>query len=200
MPLDLPPQLQERVVCSIAAAAKYEVPANLVLAVAEQEGGKPGQWVRNTNGTHDVGAMQFNTAYLATELARYGITPADVAAAGCYSYELATWRLRMHIRNDRGDLWTKAANYHSRTPYYNAIYRAQLVQRAAKWATWLEARFPTIDVTRGTASSPATPAAAPLPAMQATARPSASPQRMTARSYAPRAISYTPRTITAATQ
>jgi hypothetical protein len=28
---DLPPQLQERVVCSISAAVKYEVPANIVL-------------------------------------------------------------------------------------------------------------------------------------------------------------------------
>ncbi|UKI08277.1 hypothetical protein L3V85_36865 [Variovorax paradoxus] len=34
---DLPPQLQERVVCSISAAVKYEVPVNIVLAVAEKE-------------------------------------------------------------------------------------------------------------------------------------------------------------------
>ena len=27
---DLPPQLQERVVCSISAAVKYEVPVNIV--------------------------------------------------------------------------------------------------------------------------------------------------------------------------
>jgi hypothetical protein len=33
---DLPPQLQERVVCSISAAVKYEVPVNIVLAVAER--------------------------------------------------------------------------------------------------------------------------------------------------------------------
>ena len=70
---DLPPQLQERVVCSIAATVKYQVPANIVLAVAEKEAGKPGQWVLNTNGTHDVGPMQFNTAYL-RDLAGYGIT------------------------------------------------------------------------------------------------------------------------------
>ena len=123
--------------------------------------------------------MQFNTAYLASELARYGITPVDVAAAGCYAYDLASWRLRMHIRNDRGDLWTKAANYHSRTPQYNAIYRAQLVQRGAKWGAWLEARFPTLDVTRG-----------PAPR-------SASPQRAAVTASAPKAIGYTARSITA---
>jgi hypothetical protein len=34
------------------------------LAVGGKGSGKPGQWVRNSNGTHDVGPMQFNTAYL----------------------------------------------------------------------------------------------------------------------------------------
>jgi hypothetical protein len=145
--VDLPPQLQERVVCSIAAAVKYQIPANIVLAVAEKEAGKPGQWVRNANGTHDVGPMQFNTAYL-RDLARYGITPDDVAAAGCYAFDLAAWRLRQHIKKDRGDLWTRAANYHSRTSQYNAVYRADLLVKAGRWADWLEARFVTVDVTK----------------------------------------------------
>ena len=139
---DLPPQHQERVVCSITAAVKYEVPANIVLAVAEQEGGKPGQWVRNTNGTYDVGTLQFNTAYL-KKLKPYGITAADVEQSGCYAYELAAWRLRQHILHDRGDLWTRVANYHSRTPTRNARYRSSMMRKAAKWAEWLSARFPT---------------------------------------------------------
>jgi hypothetical protein len=153
---DLPPRLQERVVCSISAAVKYEVPANIVLAVAEKEAGKPGQWVKNSNGTHDVGPMQFNTAYLG-EMARYGITANDVAAAGCYSFDLAAWRLRRHIRGDQGDLWTKAANYHSRTPRYNIIYRADLMQKALKWADWLDTRFVTYDIMKRPAA-PSTPA------------------------------------------
>jgi hypothetical protein len=145
MLMDFPQALHERVICSIAAAAKYSIPANLMLAVAEQEGGKPGQWVRNTNGTHDVGALQFNTSYLAA-LGKYGITPADAAAPGCYPYQLAAWRLSDHLRNDKGDIWTKASNYHSKTPHYNALYRAQLVVRAMKWASWLEKRFETVDL------------------------------------------------------
>lgn len=144
---DLPPQLHERVVCSLAAAVKYEIPANLLLAVAEKEGGKPGQWVRNANGTHDVGLMQFNTGYL-VELAKYGITAEDVAAPGCYSFDLAAWRLRKHIKNDQGDLWTRAANYHSRTYTYNAAYRADLMRKAGKWADWLSARVPTYDMNK----------------------------------------------------
>lgn len=199
---DLPPQLQERVVCSISAAIKYEVPANIVLAVAEKENGKAGQWVRNSNGTQDVGPMQFNTAYLG-DLARYGITPRDVAAAGCYSFDLAAWRLRMHIRNDTGDLWTKAANYHSRTPRYNAVYRADLMRKASKWADWLEVRFVTLDVTKAGATPTVPQQSAPaamLGQQQATttARPAPSAQQAAPAAVAHRSLavaSYVPRTV-----
>lgn len=177
--VDLPPQLQERVVCSISAAVKYEVPANIVLAVAEKESGKPGQWVKNSNGTHDVGPMQFNTSYLG-DLARYGITANDVAAAGCYSFDLAAWRLRQHIRNDKGDLWTKAANYHSRTPKYNQVYRADLIVKAVKWADWLEARFVTYDVLKtGAKPTPPAVAKAATPAVKVTPSVAAAPATIT---------------------
>ena len=142
MPMDLPPHLHERVVCSIAAAVKYGIPANIMLAVAEKEGGKAGQWVRNANGTHDVGPLQFNTAYL-RQLSDYGITPVDVAAAGCFPYQLAAWRLRQHIKLDAGDLWTRCANYHSRTPRLNAKYREDLVRKSIKWAEWLVKGYQT---------------------------------------------------------
>lgn len=160
--LDIPPNLQERVVCSISAAMKYEIPANIVLAVAEKEGGAPGQWVPNPNGTYDVGRMQFNTAYLST-LSPYGITANDVAAAGCYPYDLAAWRLRQHIQHDAGDLWTRVANYHSRTYQYNTIYRADLMLKASKWADWLATRFPTYGLS-SKAPAPAPTATATRPA------------------------------------
>lgn len=151
--VDIPPQQQERVICSIVAAVKYEIPANILLAVAEKESGKPGQWVLNSNGTHDVGQMQFNTNYL-RDLSKYGITASDVAASGCYSFDLAAWRLRGHINNDKGDLWTKAANYHSRTPKENVIYRADLIVKASKWADWLETHFSTVNITSNSSKNP----------------------------------------------
>jgi hypothetical protein len=86
--------------------------------------------------------MQFNTAYL-TDLARYGITASDVATVGCYLFNLAAWRLRHHLSKDTGDLWTRVANYHSRTPQHDYVYRADLIQKASKWADWLDARFVT---------------------------------------------------------
>ena len=144
MPADIPPAIREKVVCSIAAAAKYGVPANIILAVAQKEGGRPGQWVRNANDTYDIGSMQFNTAYIRS-LARYGIGTADVAQAGCFSFDLAAWRLRGHIKNDGGDVWTRVANYHSRTPRFNAPYRASVMALAGQWQQWLGARFNTYD-------------------------------------------------------
>jgi len=173
MQTDVPQQMQERIMCSISAAAKYKIPANIVLAVAEKEAGRPGQWVRNRNGTHDVGALQFNTAYLAG-LSRFGITPADVAVAGCYPYDLASWRLRQHITKDEGDLWTRSANYHSRTPRFNEVYRADLMRRAARWADWLAARYPMheIDVVDAAVNRPVTAqsAATGVPAPQQPAK------------------------------
>ncbi len=147
-----PEEMNERVMCSVIAAVKYDVTAKIILAVAEIEGGKPGQYVENTNGTLDVGPMQFNTAYL-QDLARYGITAKDVETSGCYSYELAAWRLRGHILNDSGDLWTRAANYHSKTPCYNAEYRAKLIRASGKWGNCLTERFKTRDLLAGTVAT-----------------------------------------------
>ena len=131
-------ELTERIICSIAASIKYEIPANIMLAVAEKEGGRPGQVVRVTNGTVDVGPMQFNTVYL-KELKRFGIDPIDVAAPGCFPYDVAAWRIRNHIKDDNGDIWTRVSNYHSRTPKYNQIYRRDLIVKSVKWADWVDA-------------------------------------------------------------
>lgn len=141
---DLPPLEQERIVCSIQAASRYQIPANIMLAVAEKEGGKPNMRNRNSNGTYDLGTMQFNTSYLKS-LKKHGIKEEYVLAAGCYPYHLAAWRLRMHLRNDKGDVYQRAANYHSYTPYYNRRYRVDLIKRSIKWTNWLKKHFETSD-------------------------------------------------------
>lgn len=132
----LPPLPAASIYCSVAATARYSIPPAMMLAVAEQEGGRPGLWRANANGTSDVGPMQFNTAYLKA-LSKYGIGPGAVAMTGCYSFDLAAWRIKRHLALDQGDLWQRAANYHSRTPRYNARYRLMLISRASYWADWL---------------------------------------------------------------
>lgn len=153
IPADIPPAMQERVTCSIIAAVKYDQPANIILAVASQENGNAGQWIKNTNGTADVGSMQFNTSYL-RELGKFGITAADVDKPGCYPYELAAWRIRSHVMNDSGDLWTRVANYHSRTPKHNQVYRQQIKQRAYEWGLWLNEHFQTAQISQQSAMIP----------------------------------------------
>jgi hypothetical protein len=148
--LDLPPLEQERIVCSITAAIKYQVPANILLAIAEEEGGKPGMVVINKNGTYDIGPMQFNSVYL-HDLQKYGISPAHVAANGCYPYDLAAWRLRQHLLRGTGSVWVRAANYHSRTNKYNFKYQKHIIMGAHKWALWLEAKFPASKLATSTA-------------------------------------------------
>jgi len=59
--LDLPPLQQERIVCSITAAIKYQVSTNILLAIAEKEGGKPGMVFANENGTNDIGMAHFHS-------------------------------------------------------------------------------------------------------------------------------------------
>jgi hypothetical protein len=132
MQADIPANYQqERIECSIQAANHYHIPPLVLLAVAEQEGGKPGQKVRNNNGTYDYGVMQINTVSL-VDLRRFGINENHVLAKGCYPYYLAAWRIAGHLQNDQGDIWQRAANYHSRTPYYNRRYRAKLISCATK--------------------------------------------------------------------
>jgi hypothetical protein len=62
-----------------------------------------------------------------------------------YPFMLAAWRIRGHLRSDIGDVWTRASNYHSRTPRYNARYRSDLIRRAVRWTSWLDSHFPTHD-------------------------------------------------------
>lgn len=143
----IPPAiLEQRIVCSIAASIQFNLPANVLLAVAEIENGRPGQQSPNANGTRDIGFMQFNTSYLAS-LAQYGIRPEHVASSNCYPFDLAAWRIAGHLQRDQGDIWTRAANYHSRTPKYNLIYRKKLLNAAAKWETWLTENFKVRDIT-----------------------------------------------------
>ena len=134
------------ILCAIAAATHWQVPADGVLAVYEIENGSDGQWVRNANGTYDVGPMQFNTAYLAT-LRKWGIRPEDVAATGtCYAFELAAWRIRMQIQKGQGDLWQRIAYYHSTSPTQVSQYRARLMRHARRWRRWLEENFKTVAI------------------------------------------------------
>lgn len=129
--------------CVVQASEKQGVPANILLAIASIEGGKNGQTVRNTNGSFDVSHFQINTGTYKVELAPYGVKMNDLQWRGCYNAEVAAYLLKKRIDEpgNTSNYWTKAANYHSRTPVYNTIYRKKLVALSAEWANWLEHKY-----------------------------------------------------------
>jgi hypothetical protein len=144
MAVDLPPVWQETVQCVLEAAPRHGVPANIVLAIAELEGGAPYTWGWNRDGSIDYGRMRINSVHLA-EFGRYGISPVHLVEPGCYPIDLATWMIGRHLMQCRGDVWQCAANYNSKTPGKNAIYRAKLIPAAGRWARWLWEHYPTIE-------------------------------------------------------
>lgn len=128
--------------CVVVAAQKQGVPANVLLALSSIESGKNGQSVKNSNGSSDLGHFQINTIHWkpkGTFAAYPTITQADAAWRGCYNAELAAYLLKQALDEKTGqDFWTRAANYHSRTPQYNAIYRKKLIPLAVQWGDYLK--------------------------------------------------------------
>jgi hypothetical protein len=136
---------QATIQCVVEAAHKQRVPANVLLAIASVEAGRNGQTVENVNGSFDLGHFQINTIHFGPrgQFRKYPITIEDVRWRGCYNAELAAWMLRQHIEEPGNgqDYWTRVANYHSRTPEFNARYRGKLIPYAVKWGEWLQAAY-----------------------------------------------------------
>lgn len=132
--------------CVIEAANKQDVPANVLLAIASLEAGKNGQLVTNKNGSIDISHFQINTSNWGPGGAfeHYpAITKEAVQWRGCYNAELAAWLVHKHLTEDSSpDFWTRVADYHSKTPTYNAQYRSALIPLAIRWGKWLQQRVP----------------------------------------------------------
>lgn len=135
--------------CVIAAAQERGVPPNVLLGIASIEMGANGDRLKNTNKSKDLGHFGINTIHFqpGEPLAEAGIRPEDVANNGCYNAQIAAWLLARHLHRKRGDnFWVWAANYHSMTPKYNAIYREKLVRFAKQWGQWLQYQYPEVSI------------------------------------------------------
>lgn len=135
--------------CVIESAVRQGVPANVLLGLASSEMGANGDRLKNTNKSTDLGHFGINTVHFkpGEPLAEAGIKAEDVASRGCYNAEIAAWLLARHLRAKRGEsFWVWAANYHSKTPELNAIYRKKLVPFAQQWGRWLQYRYPQVSI------------------------------------------------------
>lgn len=130
--------------CVLQSAIKRNVPADVLLAIGQQEAGREGMALKNKNGSFDLGRVGINTVHLA-ELAKYGIPP-DVATYylmydGCYNYDMAAFLLQRHLANCKQDFWTCVANYHSATPDKNAAYKTRIIPMAREWRRYLSMHY-----------------------------------------------------------
>jgi len=61
---------------------------------------------------------------------------------GCYSIDLVATLLKQRLSDCvEKDVWTCAAQYHSKTPRFNQIYRAKLIPLASVWAQYLRTNY-----------------------------------------------------------
>ena len=132
--------------CVLEAARRQCVAQNVLLALASLESGKNGQFVRNTNGSYDIGHFQLNTIHWTRGGAFYQhpqITQQAVAQRGCFNAELAAWLLRRAQSTCKStDFWRCSANYHSATPGPNRVYRGKLIALSREWGNWLKTNYP----------------------------------------------------------
>ncbi len=115
--------------CVLIAAQTYQVPPGVMLGIMQVEGGRPGQEVRNTNGSSDLGIMQINTVWLQALATKWKTDPATarrwVRDDSCVNVAVAGWILRQRI-SYTGSLWGGIAGYHSLTPGIGSRYAARV--------------------------------------------------------------------------
>ena len=114
--------------CTVHAAQRFGLPPGALAGVLLNEGGRPGLWSRNANGSYDLGPAQINTLWLEKLRAR-GITPAMVANDGCLNVTVAAGILALYRQQAGGDLWTALGWYHSHIPLLARQYRIRMIRR-----------------------------------------------------------------------
>lgn len=109
--------------CINQAAARFHLPAVMIISIMKIENGRNGMAIKNKNGTYDLGVMQVNTSWLKT-LARYGITRESLQYDPCVNVHTGAWILAKGLA--QGDGWQGVGNYHSATPLHNERYRMKV--------------------------------------------------------------------------
>jgi hypothetical protein len=99
--------------CVAYAAAAFELPPSLILAVLKSEGGRVGMQRRNENGTDDLGPGMVNSIWLPV-LKEHGIDRASLRDDGCLNAWVTTWILRLGI-NSAQSYWRGVGRYNSST-------------------------------------------------------------------------------------
>lgn len=125
-----PPVHNEAVVhACISQSSKYwGVPEIALHAIRRVEGGRVGTVSRNSNGTFDLGVMQFNTSNLVelNRATKRHVSASELVNNACVNIYVAGWWLAKKIEEANGDLWRGVGNYHSRTPSKHIAYLTKI--------------------------------------------------------------------------
>ena len=98
----------------------------------DQEGGWVGAEIANRNGTHDLGPLQINSAWVLVVADRLRRDPADVRHwlrdDACFNVGVAAW-LFLSIYRQTNDYWRAVGAYHSPTAWRQRQYANDVVLR-----------------------------------------------------------------------
>ncbi|OBS08962.1 lytic transglycosylase domain-containing protein [Acidihalobacter prosperus] len=111
--------------CVLTVARADKINPWALLGIMQTEGGRPGQAVKDGNGTYDLGPMQVNTLWM-PKLARIGITRAEVQNDGCINLAVAAAILKNYLSQAHGNLARAIGWYHSHTRRLAAGYRLKV--------------------------------------------------------------------------
>lgn len=130
----------------VAYAARAEgVPLYVLLGIHSKERGNNGQTATNKNASLDMGQFQINTIHFNKGGMFENYNKHHVNNDGCLNARLAAKILKDRLNTSTSkDFWTRAAAYHSWTPYYNNIYKngtnkqPGLITYSNQWKNWLQ--------------------------------------------------------------
>jgi soluble lytic murein transglycosylase-like protein len=108
--------------CWADAAIRYNVPIDLLYAIARVESGNKYNVVsgKNRNGSYDIGLMQINSSHL-PRLRRYGITEKDLLQDPCLNLHVGAWILADAIER-HGYNWVAIGAYNAASPDKRKTY------------------------------------------------------------------------------
>lgn len=113
----------------------FQIPEVVLKTFITTEGGYPGHIRSNTDGSFDVGPMQINSIHWPELYEKFNISPIDIRFNGCMNLMVGARFIRSKIDEygtenitDWNSLFTKLANYHSKTEKYNSKYKEKWVE------------------------------------------------------------------------
>ena len=116
--------------CWEQAGERYGLSPELLYAIARTESALDPQAVgHNQNGTHDIGLMQINSAWL-PKLATHGIGEHDLLEP-CTNIQVGAWILAGNVQR-LGYTWEAIGAYHSASPARRQAYAERIYRQIAE--------------------------------------------------------------------